>query len=106
MQHVTASVLQKYLSSNCMIIIIIIYVRCNTASDKYKTATQNIRQQGILQGNKGDQISPCALRISMAWGKTPFCSLVLMDCILLYLLPDGRRKKSLCEEWEGSSTAL
>ena len=45
----------------------------------------------------------------MAWGKKLYCSLVVADRMLRYLLPDGRGEKNLCEEWEGwegSSTML
>ena len=45
--------MQEGLLSVCMIIIII-YMRCNSASEKYKTVTQDSKQQG----NRGDQISP------------------------------------------------
>ena len=42
----------------------------------------------------------------MAWGKKLFCSLVVTDRVLWYLLPDGRGEKSPCERWVGSSTML
>lgn len=45
--------MQEGLLSVCMIIIII-YMGCNSASEKYKTVTQDSKQQG----NRGDQISP------------------------------------------------
>ena len=42
----------------------------------------------------------------MVWGKKLFCSLVVTDSMLRYLLQDGRGERSLCEGWMGSSTML
>ena len=61
-----------------IIVIIIIYARCNSASDKYKKVTQ----VSIQQGNRGDQISPWASRSRVALGKKLFCSLVVTDRML------------------------
>ena len=42
----------------------------------------------------------------MAGGKGLFCSLVVTDRVLQYLLLNGRMDKSPCEGWVGSFTML